>query len=78
MYFGAIHDLTLEMYKSICNYNRYKCTTHMLLTYDYSTYTNITSRKEFLQVAKEVYWKILKYEIFHNPFYSILIDESIN
>ena len=33
-------------------------------------------KKEFLQAAKEVYWEKLKDEIFHSPFYSILLDES--
>ncbi|KAH9295072.1 hypothetical protein KI387_038660 [Taxus chinensis] len=76
MYFVAIHDLSLELYKSICDLNRYKGTPHMPLTDEYSAYTNTTSGKEFLQAAKEVYWKKLKDEIFHSPFYSILVDES--
>ena len=45
MYFVAIHDLPLEMYKSICDLNRYKCTPHMPLTDEYSAYTNTTSGK---------------------------------
>ena len=56
MYFVAIHDLYLEMDKSICDLNRYKCTPHVLLIKKYSTYTNTRPRKEFLQVAKEEYW----------------------
>ena len=76
MYFVAIHDLPLEMYKSICDLNRYKCTPHMPLMNEYSAYTNTTSRKEFLQASKEVYWKKLKDEILQSPFYSILVDES--
>lgn len=59
MYFVAIHYLSLEMYNSICDLNIYKCTPHMLLTYEYYAYTNTTPRKEFLQVAKEVYWNKL-------------------
>ena len=48
----------------------------MPLTDEYSAYTNTTSRKEFLQAAKEVYWKKLKDDIFNSPFYSISVDES--
>ena len=76
VYFVAIHDLPLEVYKSICDLNRYKNTPHMPLTNEYSTYTNTTFGKEFLQATKEVYWKKLKDDIFNNPFYSISVDES--
>jgi len=76
MYFVAIHDLPLEVYKSICDLNRYKNTPHMPLTDEYSAYTNTSSGKEFLQAAKEVYWKKLKDEISNSPFYSISVDES--
>lgn len=76
MYFVAIHDLPLEVYKSICDMNRYKNTPHMPLTYEYLTYTNTTSGKDILEAAKEVYWKKLKDEIFQSPYYSLLFDES--
>ena len=76
MYFVVIHDLPIRMCKSICDLNRYKCTPHMLLIDEYYAYTNTTYRKEFIQATKEVYWKKLKDEIFHSPFYSILIDEN--
>ena len=76
MYFVAIYDLSLEMYKSICDLNWYKCTPHLLLTYEFSTYTNTTPRKYFLQVVKEVYWNNLKEKILHRSFYSISVDES--
>jgi len=76
MYFVAIHDLPLEVYKPICDLNRYKNTPHMPLTDEYSSYTNTTSGKDFLEAAKEVYWKKLKDEIFQSPYYSLLVDES--
>jgi len=76
MFFVPIHDLSLEMYKSICDLNRYKFTPHKLLTDEYSVYTNTTPRKYFLQVAKEVYLNKPKEKILHSPFYSILVDES--
>ena len=76
MYFVAIHDLPLEVYKSICDLNSFKNTPHMPLTDEYSAYTNTSSGKEFLQAAKEVYWKKLKDEISNSPFYSISVDES--
>ena len=76
MYFVAIHDLPLEIYKSICDLNRYKNTPHMRLTDEYSAYTNTTSGKEFLDAAKEVYWRKLKNENFQSPYYSLLLDES--
>ena len=60
IYFVVIHDLLLEVYKSICDLNRYKGTPNMSLTDEYSAYTNTTSGKEFLQAAKEVYWKKVK------------------
>ena len=60
MYFVSIHNFSLEAYKSICDLNRYKNTHHMPLTDEYSVYTNTSSGKEFLHVAKEVYWKKLK------------------
>ena len=69
MYFVAIHDLPLEVYKPICDLNRYKNSPHLPLTYEYLAYTNTTSGKDFLEVAKEVYWKKLKDEIFKIPFY---------
>jgi hypothetical protein len=76
MYFVAIKDLPLELYKDLCDLHRYKGTPNMPLTNEYSSYTNITSGKEFLLAAKMVYWKILKGEICSSPFYSILVDES--
>ena len=76
MYFVAIHNFPLEVYKSICDLNRYKNTPHMPLIYEYSAYTNTSSTNEFLQVAKEVYRKTLKDEISNIPFYSISVDES--
>ena len=48
MFFVAIHDLPLEMYKSICDLNRYKGTPLTPLTYEYYAYINTTSGKEFL------------------------------
>ena len=57
VYFVAITDLPLEMHKSICDSNRYKCTPHMPLTNEYSTYMHTTSAKEFLQASKELYFK---------------------
>ena len=48
----------------------------MPLIDEYSAYTNTTFEKEFIHVTKEVCWKKLRDEIFHSPFYSILIDES--
>jgi len=39
MYFVSIHDLSLEMYRSICDLNRYKYASHMPLTDEYSAYT---------------------------------------
>lgn len=45
MYFVAIHDLPIEMYKSIYDLNRYKCTLHMPLIDKYSAYTNTTFEK---------------------------------
>lgn len=77
MHFVVIHDLYAEMYKLICDSNRYKCTPHMPLTDEYVAYTNRSLGTKFLQVAKEVYWNKLKEEILHNTFYSILVDESI-
>ena len=76
MYVFSIHDLYLEMYKSICDLNRYKCTPHVLLIDEYSAYTNTIPRKDFIQVAKEVYCNKLKKKILHRLFYSILVDES--
>ena len=76
MYCVAIHDLSLEMYNSICDLNRYKCTLRLLLTDEYFAYTNTTPRKYFLQVGKEVYWNKLKEKILHGSFYSNLVDES--
>lgn len=68
-YFVAIHDLSLEMYKSMCDLNRYNFTPHVLLTYEYSAYTNTALRKEFLPIAKELYWSKLKEDILQSPFY---------
>ena len=76
MCFFAIQDLHLELYKSICDLNRYKNTPHMPLTDEYSAYTNTTSGKDFLEAVKEVYQKKLKDEIFQSPYYSLLVDES--
>lgn len=45
MYFVAIHDLPIKMYKSIYDLNRYKCTLHMPLIDKYSAYTNTTFEK---------------------------------
>ena len=59
-----------------CDLHRYKGTPNMPLTNEYSLYINITSSKEFLLVAKEVYWETLKAEICSRPVYSILVDES--
>ena len=55
MYFVAIKDLPLEVYKDLCDLHRYKRTHNMPLTKEYSSYSNITSGKEFLLVEKEVY-----------------------
>jgi len=76
MHFVVIHNLPLDVYKSIYNLNRYKKNHHMPRTHEYSTYTNITFEKEFVQVVKEVYCKKIKDEISNNPFYSISVDES--
>jgi hypothetical protein len=76
MYFVAIKDLPLEMYKDLCDLHMYKGTPNMSLTNEYSSYTNITSSKEFLLATKEVYWEKLKAKFFSSPFYSILVDES--
>ena len=76
MYFVAVRDLPLELYKDLCDLHRYKETPNMPLTNEYSSYVNITSGKEFLTAAKEVYWEKLKEEICSSPFYSILVDES--
>jgi len=65
------------MYKSICHLNRYKFTQRTPLTDEYFAYTDRSSGIEFLQAAKEVYWNKIKEGILHNPFYSILVDESI-
>ena len=54
MYFVAIRDLPLEVYKSICDLNKYKNTPYMPLIDEQSAYTNTTSRKQFLQATKEV------------------------
>jgi len=54
MYFVSIQDLPLEMGKSICDLNRYKCTPHMLLIDEFSTYTNTIFGKDFLQDSKEL------------------------
>ena len=78
MYFVAIKDLPLEVYTDLCDLHRYKRTPNMPLTKEYSSYSNITSGKEFLLAAKEVYWKKLKTKICLSPFYSILVDESID
>jgi hypothetical protein len=55
MYFVAIKDLPLELYKDLCDLHRYKGTPNIPLTNEYSSYTNITSGKEFLLSAKMVY-----------------------
>jgi len=78
MHFVAIKDLTLEMYKKLCDLHMYKGTPNMSLTNEYSSYTNITSSKNILLAAKEVYWEKLKAKICSGPFYSILIDERTN
>ena len=54
-YFVAIKDLPLEVYKDLCDLYRHKITPNMPLTKEYSSYSNITSRKEFLLAAKEDY-----------------------
>ena len=66
------------MYKDLCDLHRYKGTPNMALTNEYFSYINITSGKEFLLLAKEVYWEKLKEEICSIPFYSILVDERTN
>eukprot|EP01018_Ginkgo_biloba_P029271 Gb_13695 [translate_table: standard] len=76
MYTVAINDLPMEVYKVLCDLCKYKGAPNNSLTNEYSSYTNVTSGKEFLQVAKEVYFAQLKTEIYRSPFYSILIDES--
>ena len=43
MHFVVIHDLSLEIYKLICDSNMYKCTPHMPITDDYYAYTNRSS-----------------------------------
>jgi len=43
MSFVATKDLALEMYKDLCDLHTYKGTLNMLLTKEYSSYTNITS-----------------------------------
>lgn len=50
----------------------------MPLINEYFAYIDRSSRIEFLQVAKEVYWNKLKVDILLNKFYSIIVGESIN
>ena len=57
MYFVDVRDLLLELYKELCDFNRYMATPDMPLTNEYSSYINITSSKEFSLATKEVYWK---------------------
>ena len=60
MYFVAVRDLPLELYKDLCDFNRYMETPDMPLTNEYSSYVNITSSKKFLIATKAVYWEKLK------------------
>ena len=55
MYFVAIKDLPLEVYKDLCDMQRYKGTPNMPLTNEYSSYANITFGKQFLLALKDVY-----------------------
>ena len=48
MYFVVVRELTLELYKDLCDFHRYKESPNMSLTNEYSSYVNITSTKEFL------------------------------
>jgi hypothetical protein len=50
----------------------------MTLTNEYYSYVNITYGKEFLPATKEIYWEKIEAEMFCSPFYSILVDESID
>ena len=78
MYFVAISDLPLELYKYLCDLHMYKGTPNVSLINEYSSYVNITSGKEFLIATKVVYWEKLKEEICSSPFYFIVVDESID
>ena len=60
MYFLVVRDLPLELYKDLCDFNRYKETPGMPLTNEYYSYVNIASGKEILTATKEVYWEKLK------------------
>lgn len=42
MYFNAINNLPLEVYKTICDKDRYKHTPNMPLFDEYSSYINTT------------------------------------
>jgi hypothetical protein len=44
-YFVSIIDLSLELYKDLCDLYRYKGTPNMPLINEYSSYANITFEK---------------------------------
>ncbi|MCO5594275.1 hypothetical protein L7F22_048303 [Adiantum nelumboides] len=78
MYFIAVKDLPLDFFNSQCKFLQYMCTPRMPINDEYFAYTNRTLGMEFLKASTEFYWRELKEYIHNNPFFSILIDDSID
>lgn len=76
LWFVAKHDMSLESFEELCHFHMYMRTPNMPLSNEYSSYTNSTAGKEFLEACYLFYWESLRKEICASPFFSIMVDES--
>lgn len=76
VYFCSCQNLPLEKYPSFVKFQSYLGTPNMPTSFNYSTYVNPVSGREFLLAIRSYFYLELKLNIQNSPFFSILTDES--
>ncbi|MCO5613014.1 hypothetical protein L7F22_067287 [Adiantum nelumboides] len=74
----VVSDGSIESFEHACKFHVFMGTPQMPLLNEYSSYTNANTGKEFLKAMHQVYWERLRDDICKSPYFSIMVDESMD